>query len=85
MSDVSERALFLTLNALAPISEIGRQPHEIALGVQGYSLISVRHALRELCRRGLVRFDGPDCRRLYSITDAGREWLATQEPQGGAS
>jgi len=40
-------------------------PHVILGGVEGYSLISVRHALRELVRQGRVTFAGADCERLY--------------------
>jgi hypothetical protein len=49
-----------------------------------WSLISVRHTLRELWQVGAATFDGEPCKRRYGRTPAGRAMLEAASPSLGA-
>jgi hypothetical protein len=51
---------------MSALSELyGQPPMQVYANTPGISLITVRHALRELVAKGEVRYEGEDMHRLY--------------------
>lgn len=62
MSSVSDTILD-AVEAVLPADGNGLRPRDVTGTI--YSLISVRHALRELVVMGRARSEGPDCHKHY--------------------
>jgi hypothetical protein len=64
---VFSRTLLDAVEAALPPFGRGQAPQDIARRVDGYALVTVRHALRDLVNSSRAVFTGPDSQRRYSL------------------
>lgn len=73
----SRRSSPVAVSIMQAIADGHRTRGSIAEAI-GREPTKVGHRLKDLCRSGLVTWEGPSWRKTYALTGDGREWLGAK-------